>query len=123
MTAVLKAGARDGLTAEKIISTYQNFQAILKVEESTFTAAMQRAMDDQVAARQKAIEAEASKVKNLEAEITDSRERQSKLSAELITAQTNIQRKQAQFKAALDARATDITAAIQHYTSILQGGN
>lgn len=121
MTAVLKAGAKQGLTGQKIVSTLQGLIADLEKENKAFQTTVAAARVKEVDARTEAIQAEADRLKDLESQIALSRQKQGSLSNELITAQSNIQRKEAQFKAAYDARLGELQTSITHYQTILQG--
>jgi hypothetical protein len=121
MSAVLKGGAKEGLTGEKIIATLQGLLGVLNSEQQAFNASVATATASEVDTRQKAIQDEVAHAKSLEDQISASRQKQTALSAELIAAQTNIERHKAQFKAAFDARSAELQTTINHYQSILQG--
>src|ERR1035437_4829638 len=121
MSAVLKGGAKEGLTGEKIIATLQGLLSVLNSEQEAFNASVAAATASGVDTRQKAIEDEVAHAKKLEDQIAESRKKQTDLSAELIAAQTTIERRKAQFKAAFDARSSELQTTINHYQSILQG--
>jgi hypothetical protein len=121
MSAVLKGGAKEGLTGEKIIATLQSLLGVLNAEQRTFAQSVAAATATEVETREKAIQDEVARAKSLEEQISASRQKQTDLSAELIAAQTNIERRKAQFKAALDARTAELQTTINHYQSILQG--
>ena len=121
MSAVLKGGAKEGLTGEKIIATLQGLLGVLTSEQQAFAKSVAVATATEVQTREKAIQDEVARAKDLEAQISASRQKQTDLSAELIAAQTTIERRKAQFKAALDARTAELQTTINHYQSILQG--
>jgi len=121
MSAVLKGGAKEGLTGEKIIATLQGLLGILNSEQEAFSKSVAAATASEVQTREKAIQDEVAHAKNLEDQISASRQKQTDLSAELIGAQTTIERRKAQFKAAYDARSAELQTTINHYQSILQG--
>jgi hypothetical protein len=121
MSAVLKGGAKEGLTGEKIIATLQGLLVVLNSEQKAFNTSVAAATASEVDTREKAIQDEVAHAKKLEEEISVSRQKQTDLSAELIAAQTNIERRKAQFKAAFDARSAELQTTINHYQSILQG--
>lgn len=121
MSAVLKGGAKEGLTAEKIIATLQGLLGVLNSEQQSFNTSVAAATASEVETRQKAIQEEVARAKSLEDQISASRQKQTELSAELIAAQTTIERRKAQFKAAFDARSSELQTTINHYQSILQG--
>jgi hypothetical protein len=121
MSAVLKGGAKEGLTGQKIIATLQGLLGVLNSEQEAFTTSVAAATASEVETRQKAIQDEVAHAKSLEDQISASRQKQTELSAELIAAQTTIERRKAQFKAAFDARSTELQTTINHYQSILLG--
>jgi hypothetical protein len=121
MSAVLKGGAKEGLTGEKIIATLQGLLGVLNSEQHSFDNSVATAIASEVDTRQKAIQDEVARAKNLEDQISASRQKQTDLSAELIAAQTTIERRKAQFKAAYDARSAELQTTINHYQSILRG--
>jgi hypothetical protein len=121
MSAVLKGGAKEGLTGEKIIATLQGLLGVLNTEQEAFHKSVAAATASEVETREKAIQDEVAHAKSLEDQISVSRQKQTDLSAELIAAQTTIERRKAQFKAAFDARSAELQTTINHYQSILQG--
>lgn len=121
MSAVLKAGVKDGLTADTIVSTLQGLLAVLDQDKVSFQAALDAATKKEVDARKADIDAEAAHAKDLEEQLKESHLKQSSVSSELITAQGNIGSKAAQYQAAHDSRQAELQAQIDHYTTILKG--
>lgn len=119
--AAIKAGAKDGLTKDKILSTLQSLKAVLDSEQTAFNGAAARMMTSEVDTRKQQIQAEADKQEDLKKQIAASQQTQSELTSAMIDAQADIQRKQAQFQAAYDNRKSDLDAAVGKYTSLLQG--
>lgn len=117
----LKAGAEEGLTAEKIIATFDSLLQTLESENSGFQNAVAAATQSGPEAIKAQIQAEADKIVDLEAQITAARAKQSDLSTELIKASTKIQTNTMQFNAAYEARKSELSSAKSHYQSILQG--
>lgn len=117
----IKAGAKDGLTKEKILDTLQGLSSVLVAEKNAFNASADRMMTAEVDSRKQQIQAEADKQEDLKRQIAASQQVQTELTSAMIDAQGSIQRKQAQFQAAYDSRSIDLTAAISKYTSLLQG--
>lgn len=117
----LKAGAEEGLTAEKIIATFDSLLQTLESENSGFQTAVTAATQSGPEAIKAQIQAEADKIVDLEAQITAARAKQSDLSTELIKASTKIQTNTMQFNAAYEARKSELTSAKSHYQSILSG--
>ena len=118
----LKAGAKEGLTGAKILSTLSALKAQLQQEQTAFNNSVNRAMADEVDSRRAKIQEEANKQDDLKSKIADSQRVQSDLSTEMINAQSNIQRKQAQFRTAFDSRVVDLDTAISKYSSLLPKG-
>lgn len=117
----LKAGAEEGLTAEKIIATFDSLLQTLESENSGFQTAVAAATQSGPEAIKAQIQAEADKIVDLEAQITATRAKQSDLSTELIKVSTKIQTNTMQFNAAYEARKSELISAKSHYQSILQG--
>jgi hypothetical protein len=121
LTAAIKAGIKDGLTANAILSTFSDLIAKLSTEKDKFASYVTNQTKLTVTNLQTQIQTEADKIKDLEAQITASRDRQSQLSTDLLNATTKIQTSQVQFSAAYDSLAADLNNSISHYTSILKG--
>jgi hypothetical protein len=118
----LKAGQKEGLTGAKILSTLGALKAQLQQEQTAFNHSVELAMAAEVDSRKAKIQAEADKQAELKAKIAESQKVQSDLSTEMINAQSNIQRKQAQFRTAFDSRVVDLDTAISKYSSLLPKG-
>jgi hypothetical protein len=121
MTAVLKAGAREGLTPEKIIGQFQSFLSVIEKEKSGFDGAVADATAKEIDGRQTAIKDEVDHASELEQRLATSRQRQADLSSELVTAQAKIRDTQTQFKNAYEQRVSEINAQIAHYTEVTKG--
>ena len=118
----LKAGAKEGLTGARILSTLSDLKAKLQQEQVAFNQSVNQAMASEVDSRRAKIQAEANKQAELKAKIAESQKVQSDLSTEMINAQSNIQRKQAQFRTAFDSRAIDLDTTISKYSSLIPKG-
>jgi hypothetical protein len=117
-TTVLKLGIGDGLTAEKVISAIQKSLSDLEGQVPAFDLGVTKASTDKIASIQQQIQARADTIKSLEDQITAARGEQSTFSANLINAQTDLQRLQAQFKSAYDSRKQELSALLSHYASM-----
>jgi hypothetical protein len=118
----LKAGQKEGLTGARILSTLGALKSQLQQEQAAFNHSVEQAMAAEVDSRKAKIQAEANKQAELKAKIAESQKVQSDLSTEMINAQSNIQRKQAQFRTAFDSRVVDLDTAISKYSSLLPKG-
>lgn len=121
MTAALKAGVKDGLTAEKIQTTLQGLLAALDQDKAAFQTALAAATAKEVDARKAAIDEEVKHAKDLEDQITASRQKQSDLSTQLIQAQGAIQTKSSQYDVAYQTRRGELQGKLDHFSQILQG--
>lgn len=105
-TAVLKAGAKDGLTGAAIIQALQALLATLDQDKASFDTA---------------IDAKRNAAKEIEAKIAAARAEQDRLTTDLVTAQSGIQTKTAQYEAAYNARKTELQDKISHFSELLKG--
>jgi hypothetical protein len=113
--AALKAGAKDGLTGDAILATYTQLQAALEQENQSFQKALASATRAEVEDCRAEIAHRAETIKDLEAQIAAIREEQSRMSADMIAAQTRIAERKAQFQAAYTARKTELESAAARY--------
>jgi hypothetical protein len=118
---VLKAGADEGLTGEKIIATLDGLLKTLDIERDRFQAQIAAATKTDVDDCKVAIDQIGEQIKALEAHITELRNKQSQMSTDMITAQSKLQIKASQFNAAYEARKADLTNSRNHYAEILKG--
>lgn len=105
-SAVLKAGAKDGLTGASIVQALQALLAALDQDKTSF--------DTAIGAKQTAAKA-------IEDKIADARKTQDDLTTQLVTARSTIESKTAQYQAAYDARKTELQDKINHFSSLLTG--
>lgn len=117
----LKAGAEEGLTGEKIISTLDGILKNLDGERDRFQAQIGGATKTDVDGRKDDIDRMAQQIASLESQITDLRAKQSQASTDMITAQSKLQIKATQFNAAYEARKAELTTSRNHYAEILKG--
>ena len=75
MSAVLKGGAKEGLTGEKIIATLQGLLGVLNTEQEAFHKSVAAATASEVETREKAIQDEVAHAKSLEDQISVSRQK------------------------------------------------
>lgn len=118
---VLKAGADEGLTGERIISTLDDLLKALDTERDRFQAQIAAATKTDVDDCKTAIDQIGGQIKSLETQITELRSKQSQMSTDMITAQSKLQIKASQFSAAYEARKADLTNSRNHYAEILKG--
>ena len=121
MQAVLKAGAKEGLTADKINTTYQDLLGTLPLESKKFNDSVINPANTALAKKKTSIAFLEADIQTLEATIAAKREQQSKLSGEIINDQAAIQEKQTTFAAAYNRRDSELKTAIQHTNDILKG--
>lgn len=122
-TVVLKAGAKDGLTAEAILKTVAECSARLQSENESFAASSAAFLVKEVESRKKLIQAESDKQEELRQKIAESQQVQNNISTEMVEAQSRNARTQAQFQVAFNTCRNDLDTTLSRYTAILKGSN
>ena len=120
-TAVVQAKAQEGLTAEKILATFDGLKVALQNEQESFAATAEAMKDQEITNRQKKVQEITDAIAAKQKEISQLQQRLSQMSAELVEAQSKIQRAESQFTIAAQRRAAEIDQEKAKYVSLLQG--
>ena len=120
-TAVVQARAQEGLTAEKILATFDGLKVALQNEQESFAATAEATKAQEIANRQKKVQEITDAISAKQKEISQLQQRLSQVSTELVEAQGKIQRAESQFTIAAQRRAVEIDQEKAKYVSLLQG--
>jgi hypothetical protein len=120
-TAVVQARAQEGLTAEKILATFDGLKVALQHEQESFGATAEATKEQEIANRQKKVQEITDAISAKQKEISQLQQRLSQVSTELVEAQGKIQRAESQFTIAAQRRAVEIDQEKAKYVSLLQG--
>src|SRR5208283_484190 len=120
-TAVVQAKAQEGLSAEKILGTFEGLKVALANEQKSFAAAEQDTEEQEIASRQKKVKEITDAITQKQKEIVQLQERLASVTNELTTAQAKIQNAQTQFALATQRRALELDQEKAKYASLLQG--
>lgn len=120
-TAVVQAKAQEGLTAEKILATFDGLKVALQNEQESFAATAEATKDQEITDRQKKVQEITDAIAAKQKEIGQLQQRLSQMSTELLEAQSKIQRAESQFTIAAQRRAAEIDQEKAKYVSLLQG--
>jgi hypothetical protein len=120
-TAVVQARAQEGLTAEKILATFDGLKVALQNEQQSFAATAEATKDQEIAHRQQKVQQIGDAIAAKQKEISDLQQQLSRESTELVEAQSKIQRAESQFTIAAQRRAVEIDQEKAKYASLLQG--
>ena len=120
-TAVVQARAQEGLTAEKILATFDGLKVALQNEQASFAATADATKRQEITDRQKKVQEITDALAAKQKEIAQLQQRLSEVSTDLVEAQGKIQRAESQFTIAAQRRAVEIDQEKAKYTSLLQG--
>ena len=120
-TAVVQARAQEGLTAEKILATFDGLRVALQNEQASFAATADSTKRQEITDRQKKVQEITDALAAKQKEIAQLQQRLSEVSTDLVEAQGKIQRAESQFTIAAQRRAVEIDQEKAKYTSLLQG--
>jgi hypothetical protein len=120
-SAVVQARAQEGLTAEKILATFDGLKVALQNEQQSFAATAEATKDQEIAHRQQKVQQIGDAIAAKQKEISDLQQLLSRESTELVEAQSKIQRAESQFTIAAQRRAVEIDQEKAKYASLLQG--
>jgi len=120
-TAVVQAKAQEGLSAEKILGTFEGLKVALANEQKSFAAAEQDTEQDEIVGRQKKVKEISDTIAQKQKEIVTLQERLATVTNELTAAQAKVQHAQAQFAIAAQRRALELDQEKAKYASLLQG--
>jgi len=120
-TAVVQARAQEGLTAEKILATFDGLKVALQNEQESFAATAEATKAQEIANRQKKVQEITDAISAKQKEISQLQQRLSQVSTELVEAQGKIQRAESQFTIAAQRRTVEIDQEKAKYVSLLQG--
>jgi len=120
-TAVVQARAQEGLTAEKILATFDGLKVALQNEQESFAATAEATKDQEITSRQKKVQEISDAIAAKQQEISQLQQQLSQMSTGLVEAQGKIQRAESQFTIAAQRRAVEIDQEKAKYVSLLQG--
>jgi len=120
-TAVVQAKAQEGLTAERILATFDGLKVALQNEQESFASTAGAAREQEVADRQKKVQEITDAIATKQREISQLQQQLSQISTELGEAQGKIQHAESQFTIAAQRRAVEIDQEKAKYVSLLQG--
>jgi hypothetical protein len=120
-TAVVQAKAQEGLTAERILATFDGLKVALQNEKESFAATAEATKEQEVTDRQKKVQEITDAMTAKQKEIAQLQQRLSQVSTDLVVAQGKIQRAESQFTIAAQRRAVEIDQEKAKYISLLQG--
>jgi hypothetical protein len=120
-TAVVQARAQEGLTAEKILATFDGLKVALQNEQESFTATAESTKDQEITHRQQKVQQITDAIAAKQKEISQLQQQLSRESTDLVEAQGKIQRAESQFTIAAQRRAVEIDQEKAKYASLLQG--
>jgi len=112
-TAVAQASAQTGLSADKILATFDGLEAALGKEHDAFTLKAQQFTDREVNGRSQRISEITTQIGKLQQELSE-------LSTELVQAQSKASNAEAKFTAALDRRRSEIQQQKAQYAALLK---
>jgi uncharacterized protein YoxC len=112
-TAVAQASAQTGLTAEKVLGTFDQLEAALDQERDAFTRKAQQFAEREVNGRSQRINEITAQIGKLQQEL-------STLSTELVQAQTKAAHAEGQFTAAVERRRSEIEQQKAQYAALLK---
>jgi hypothetical protein len=119
MVAVLRGGAKDGITADSIISTLQGLKDVLLKEQTAFMAQADNATKNEVDTRMDKIARETEHQTDLQRQLAESQQIAAQLANEITEKKTTISSMINQFNTAFTARNIELDTQISHYNSIL----
>ena len=120
-TAFLQARAQDGLSAEKVLGTFDGLKVALSNEQKEFDAAAQETEQQDIGGRQKEVKDISETIAQKQAEIAQLTQQLATVSTELTTAQTKIQRARSQFASAANRRSAELDNEKAKYVDLLKG--
>jgi hypothetical protein len=111
--AVAQAKKQEGLTADKVLATFDQLLDRLNVEDSNICHAIDTAKQNEIVARQ-------AKVDGIKKQIDDLQQQLVTISGDMITAQGKLDHAVGDLQVALQRRAAELNAEREHYQQALQ---
>jgi hypothetical protein len=111
--ALAQAREIEGLTADKVLATFDGLKVTLKQEEDHFNDLMSQAQAKEVDGRQ-------AQINSLSEEINAKQAQLVQLSTDMASMQNKIQQKKMEFSSAVQTRASELDQQKAHYQGILQ---
>jgi len=119
-TALGMAKKRDGLTADKVLATFDQLRAALKAESDKFATSVNNMVAKEVTARQTQLQQIADMIAAAQKQIVAYQDQHTQVSAELADAQSHVSNATTQFGLATQRRSQEIDNQQVQFAALLK---
>ena len=119
-TALGMAKKRDGLTADKVLATFDQLRAALKAESDKFATSVNNMVMKEVTARQVTLDTISATIAQKQKDIEALQQQHTQVNAELADAQTKVSNATTQFGLAAQRRSAEIDQQQAQFAALLK---